>query len=151
MYLGARPVAVMNQLPNNSIVPPADFTQTVGVSCCTNAPSVIGDWFHPNGLAVNGPNVISLPRSACIELLLETDRQLAAQDEGVYTCNIQDSTGTIRTLFVGIYTSDTYQISGKGTRKNHPLIVSLLVAISSEHYFSRCFLSLGMLRPVVSV
>ena len=130
VYLEVGVAGAEVQLPNNSIVPPTDITQTDGVHCCTSSNPVIGNWFHPNVNGGQSANVFSIIRSQCIELLLEAGRQITAQDEGVYTCNIQDSSGTMRTLFVGIYTSDSYQNSGKGTRENHLLIASSLVAIN---------------------
>ena len=147
MYLEVGVAGAEVQLPNNSIVPPSDFTQTDGVHCCASSNPVIGNWFLPNGLVVNGgqsPNVFSITRLQCIELLLETGRQITAQDEGVYTCNIQDSSGTMRTLFVGIYTSDSYQSSGKESQENH-LLIHDQFAINLEH---KLFLVLGMLSLV---
>ena len=33
-------------------------------------------------------------------------------DEGVYTCRIRDENSVRQTLYIGVYTSDTYQSSG---------------------------------------
>ena len=36
----------------------------------------------------------------------------SSADEGVYTCGIRDENGVRQTLYIGVYTSNTYQSSG---------------------------------------
>lgn len=43
-------------------------------------------------------------------------------DEGVYTCRIRDENSVRQTLYIGVYTSDTYQSSGV-------LVVVVLVVV----------------------
>ena len=34
------------------------------------------------------------------------------EDEGVYTCRISDENGVVQSLYIGVYSSETYQNAG---------------------------------------
>ncbi len=102
-------------LSNNSIVDPATISDTTGIRCCGNT---VGTWRYPNGSIVAGKQslfVVTDRLPSCTQLHLETDYTFSgftAQADGVYKCNTMDSNGP-QELFVGIYTTVTYNNSGE--------------------------------------
>jgi hypothetical protein len=82
------------------------FCFTIKSNCC-NRPSVIGEWYFPNGSAVGinrddtamyrnqGPNVVRLNQKS-------TSLSLA----GIFHCEIPLENGTNQSLYAGIYPSN---------------------------------------------
>lgn len=98
-------------LPNNSIVPPGDLN--TGILCCSSTDVALdSSWAYPNGSnvisSVQGQSIFAVQRQNCIELILESGRQVGDEDEGLYRCNIRNSA-----LFVGIYSLRSYENSSK--------------------------------------
>ena len=36
----------------------------------------------------------------------------SSEDEGIYTCRISDENGVLQSLYIGVYSSETYQSAG---------------------------------------
>ena len=112
---------------NNSVVALSAIGQNVpgsvgALNCLTNNTSccrgrdgmAAGEWFLPGQtdpvVGVNSPNAASadFTRARAPSVVLLNRRNIFATDpSGVYTCQIPDSSGELRTLYIGVDTTGT--------------------------------------------
>ena len=81
------------------------------LTACCRAPytgengSVLGNWYFPNGTRVSccGNEWIYRTRG---QMVVGLNRRRVGV-EGIYRCEIPDSTNAIRTIYIGVYTANT--------------------------------------------
>ena len=109
------------QLQNNTLISVDSLTSTYGLACYSadTQSNEIGEWRFPNGSRVGGENsndqeqvVFGHQQIGRVTLQIRDGRQFTSSLEGVYTCRIPDETGTMRTLYAGVYTAASYTNSG---------------------------------------
>ena len=102
-------------LPNNSIVTNTDIgtgaaalvCTTTYTPCCTSANHET-QWYFPNGSQV--PNNQRLPYQRTRGFFPGTvnlNRNFESNTTGIFHCDIPDASGTIQSLYVGIYDNST--------------------------------------------
>ncbi len=115
MYEGERPV------PNNTALV-ADVNNQIGTIFCSSGSRVtnIGHWLAPNQTEITESSSGSFTAirgggnfPSYIALQLKSGSSIAEEDQGVYTCIIQDEDGVQQILYVGIY---RYSYYGEGVR-----------------------------------
>ena len=115
------PPALGRLLQNNTLISGNSLTSTYGLACysANTQSNTIGGWRFPNGDEVGGENrndpeqvVFGHQQFGQVTLQIREGRQFISSFEGVYTCMIPDETGTVRTLYAGVYTADNYTNSG---------------------------------------
>ena len=94
-------------------------TDDTAVICHTNRPATGansgGDWFGPSGIVVGGltigtdnvPGFIRSRGPMMVQLLRNTatDPPSGIPSEGIFHCEVEDDTGTLQTVYVGVYNS----------------------------------------------
>ena len=78
-------------------------------ACCRPNGSASGNWFFPNETKVFSAGVqTDLYRSIGRMIVLLTELRLNRKgggEEGIYRCEIPDSTDVTQTLYIGVYTA----------------------------------------------
>lgn len=103
-------------LPNISIASSIDLGNNEGIACgsALQTGEDIGEWFHPDGSMVRavdtGDPVYVLNRINHVVLHM---RVFFTSLEGIYTCRIPDENRVVQSLYVGIYTDESYQGDGQ--------------------------------------
>ena len=110
-------------IPNHGYVMISDIgsTDDTALICNTNRPAGVdgksgGDWFGPSGIVVGGltmgtNNVPGFMRNRgrmVVRLLRNTatDPSSGIPPEGIFHCEVEDDTGTLQTVYVGVYNSE---------------------------------------------
>ena len=99
-------------IPNHGYVEISDIgsSDTTALLCHTNRPASGansgGDWFAPDGTRVGGPGSTDVPgfernRGPMVVRLRRSTS--TTPDEGMYYCTVYDITGTLQTVYVGLY------------------------------------------------
>ena len=79
---------------------PADMTKINGIMHSG------GDWYAPDGTRVDGTDVPGVRRNrGPMVVRLYRDTATGPPAEGIYCCQIRDSTNTLQTVHVGLYDS----------------------------------------------
>ena len=101
---------------NNSIVTLEDigegddalFCVTDQITCCqhTDAGSVIGNWFFPNGTRVRSQEMQWGFHRARRWSVVVLQRRRGGVN-GIYHCEIPDAIGIIQMVYIGVYTANT--------------------------------------------
>ena len=68
--------------------------------------SVLGDWFSPNGTRVCGEDDQWDSCRNRGQMVIRLNRQRGGV-EGIYRCEIPDSTNILQTIYIGVYTANT--------------------------------------------
>ena len=123
-----------NPVGNNSAII-ANSNNDIGTLYCSSGArsSSIGQWFAPDGseistsgtgsfIAVHG--VGNLPSYVSLQLI--AGRNLAASDEGVYTCIIPDENSVQQILYYGLYQNG---FRGEFIAALHAMIIKFLYII----------------------
>ena len=100
-------------IPNHGYVEISDIgsSDTTALLCHTSRPPPLGstnsgDWFTPDGDRVGGPGSTDVPgfernRGPMVVRLRRSTS--TTPDEGMYYCTVYDVTGTLQTVYVGLY------------------------------------------------
>ena len=104
---------------NNSCVPLEDIGEgndallcMTNFAACCRPPytgeywSALGNWFFPNGTSVPASYSLSDFYRTRGEMVVRLNR-IRGGEEGIYRCDIPDSTNVTQTLYIGIYTASS--------------------------------------------
>ena len=97
---------------NNSIVTLEDIGEggdallCITANSCPNAEngSVLGSWFFPNGIRLRGQDRNVDIYSNKTQMVVHLHHRRGGVD-GIYRCEICDSTGVFQTIYIGVYTA----------------------------------------------
>ena len=99
-------------IPNHGYVNISDigYTDDTALLCHTNRPPFIfnsgGNWFAPDGTRVSGYDVPGFYRNRGPNLVRLKQDFHATPAEGIFHCVISDSTGSLQTVYVGLYNNE---------------------------------------------
>ena len=80
-------------------------------ACCRyphtgNRSYVLGNWFFPNGTRVPSSGASSdFYRTR--EHMMVCMHRIRGGEDGIYRCEIPDSTNVLQTIYIGVYTANT--------------------------------------------
>lgn len=105
-------------LPNISIVSSmVNLGNSRGIACgsALETDDDIGEWLYPDGSSVRvferGDPLYFLTRIN--HVVLHSRRDFITSLEGIYTCRIPNENSVMQSLYVGIYTDETFQGDGQ--------------------------------------
>ena len=76
-------------------------------ACCTiDFGSALGHWFFPNGTKIPIPDEGGDFYKTRGQMVVRLNRKRAGMD-GIYRCEIPDSTNVFQTIYIGVYTANT--------------------------------------------
>ena len=85
------------------------LSDNTALLCHTNRPAVNpnsgGDWFAPDGNRVGNPGSTDVPgfERTSGPMLVRLRRKSGIPDEGIYQCDMNDTTETLQIVYVGLY------------------------------------------------
>ena len=83
-----------------------NFTACCGPPFTGESGSVLGNWFFPNGTSVsNDSNQWDFYKTRG-QMVVYLNHRRGGED-GIYRCEIPDSTDVIQTIYIGVYTTST--------------------------------------------
>ena len=118
-------------LPNNSLISTSSLSSDSGLACYSADASsnTIGEWRFPAGGRLDRDMndqqqlVFAHNQIGRVTLQIRDNRPFPSTLEGMYNCLIPDETGTVRTLYAGVYSTISYDNSGEqlSLRPSHKL------------------------------
>ena len=98
---------------NNSLVTLEDIGEdaallckTNQMACCRPSDTVLGNWFFPNGTRVPSQGYQWDFYRDRGQMVVQLHRRRGGEN-GIYNCEISDSMNVIRTIYIGVYTTNT--------------------------------------------
>ena len=79
--------------------------ETNQTTCC-GSPNRIGKWIFPNGAEVSSSGGQWDFYRTRGEMVVQLHRKRGGED-GIYRCEIPDSTNILQTIYIGVYTANT--------------------------------------------